>query len=84
MTFVLDFPVMASPGGPNAVRTSSFVLVGSHKLTLASIGKNKFPLEKVCLKDCFVTPSVTPCLSLQLLHDFNILTVHILTLQSGE
>uniref|UniRef100_A0A8C1H392 Anillin n=1 Tax=Cyprinus carpio carpio TaxID=630221 RepID=A0A8C1H392_CYPCA len=35
------------PGGPNAVRTSSFVLVGSHKLTLASIGKNKFPLEKV-------------------------------------
>ncbi|KAI4879555.1 hypothetical protein NFI96_012580 [Prochilodus magdalenae] len=39
--------VMASPGGPNAVRTSNFVLVGSHKLTLASIGKNKFPLEKV-------------------------------------
>uniref|UniRef100_A0A673K0G5 Anillin n=1 Tax=Sinocyclocheilus rhinocerous TaxID=307959 RepID=A0A673K0G5_9TELE len=36
-----------NPGGPNAVRTSSFVLVGSHKLTLASIGKNKFPLEKV-------------------------------------
>uniref|UniRef100_A0A6Q2YVK8 Anillin n=1 Tax=Esox lucius TaxID=8010 RepID=A0A6Q2YVK8_ESOLU len=35
------------PGGPNAVRTSNFVLVGSHKLTLASIGKNKFPLEKV-------------------------------------
>ncbi|XP_057211533.1 anillin isoform X2 [Triplophysa rosa] len=43
----LQTPVMASPGGPNAVRTSSFVLVGSHKLTLASIGKNKFPLEKV-------------------------------------
>ncbi|KAL0962138.1 hypothetical protein UPYG_G00336210 [Umbra pygmaea] len=40
-------PVVASPGGPNAVRTSNFVLVGSHKLTLASIGKNKFPLEKV-------------------------------------
>ncbi|KAG7249192.1 hypothetical protein CRUP_001233, partial [Coryphaenoides rupestris] len=39
--------VMASPGGPNAVRTSSFVLVGSHKLTLASVGKNKYPLEKV-------------------------------------
>uniref|UniRef100_A0A7N6A9H0 Anillin n=1 Tax=Anabas testudineus TaxID=64144 RepID=A0A7N6A9H0_ANATE len=35
------------PGGPNAVRTSNFVLVGSHKLTLTSIGKNKFPLEKV-------------------------------------
>ncbi|KAM4630453.1 anillin [Polymixia lowei] len=40
-------PVMASPGGPNAVRTSNFVLVGSHKLTLSSIGKNKFLLEKV-------------------------------------
>lgn len=40
-------PVMASPGGPNAVRTSNFVLVGSHKLTLSSIGKNSFPLEKV-------------------------------------
>uniref|UniRef100_A0A8C1LY88 Anillin n=1 Tax=Cyprinus carpio TaxID=7962 RepID=A0A8C1LY88_CYPCA len=45
--FVPSFSVVASPGGPNAVRTSSFVLVGSHKLTLASIGKNKFPLEKV-------------------------------------
>uniref|UniRef100_A0A3Q2QYF3 Anillin n=1 Tax=Fundulus heteroclitus TaxID=8078 RepID=A0A3Q2QYF3_FUNHE len=40
-------PVVASPGGPNAVRTSNFVLVGSHALTLSSIGKNKFPLEKV-------------------------------------
>nr|XP_061838355.1 anillin-like isoform X1 [Nerophis lumbriciformis]XP_061838356.1 anillin-like isoform X2 [Nerophis lumbriciformis] len=40
-------PVVASPGGPNAVRSSNFVLVGSHKLTLSSIGKSKFPLEKV-------------------------------------
>ncbi|XP_042290431.1 anillin isoform X2 [Thunnus maccoyii] len=40
-------PVVASPGGPNSVRTSNFVLVGSHKLTLSSIGKNKFPLEKI-------------------------------------
>lgn len=40
-------PVVASPGGPNAVRTSNFILVGSHKLTLSSIGKNKFQLEKV-------------------------------------
>ncbi|XP_070292611.1 anillin-like isoform X6 [Salvelinus sp. IW2-2015] len=40
-------PVVASPGGPNTVRTSNFVLVGSHKLTLASIGKNKFLLEKI-------------------------------------
>ncbi|KAJ8273845.1 hypothetical protein GJAV_G00106130 [Gymnothorax javanicus] len=43
----LQTPVVASPGGPNAVRTSNFALVGSHKLSLASIGKNKFPLEKV-------------------------------------
>ncbi|KAM9306378.1 anillin [Pholidichthys leucotaenia] len=40
-------PVVSSPGGPNAVRTSNFVLVGTHKLTLSSIGKNKFVLEKV-------------------------------------
>ncbi|XP_029920164.1 anillin isoform X2 [Myripristis murdjan] len=40
-------PVVASPGGPNAVRTSNFVLIGSHKLTLSSVGKNKFPLEKI-------------------------------------
>ncbi|KAJ8267364.1 hypothetical protein COCON_G00125360 [Conger conger] len=43
----LQTPVVASPGGPNAVRTSNFTLLGSHKLSLASIGKNKFPLEKV-------------------------------------
>ncbi|XP_053718667.1 anillin isoform X1 [Synchiropus splendidus] len=40
-------PVVASPGGPHAVRTSNFVLVGSHKLTLSSIGITKFPLDKV-------------------------------------
>ncbi|XP_061521331.1 anillin isoform X1 [Phycodurus eques] len=40
-------PVVASPGGPSAVRTSNFVLVGYHKLTLSSIGQNKFPLEKI-------------------------------------
>ncbi|KAI5615934.1 anillin, partial [Silurus asotus] len=44
---VFVFVVVASPGGPNAVRTSSFALVGSHKLTLCTVGKNKFPLEKV-------------------------------------
>uniref|UniRef100_H3BH52 Anillin n=1 Tax=Latimeria chalumnae TaxID=7897 RepID=H3BH52_LATCH len=31
----------------NSVRTSNFTLVGSHKITLASLGKNKFPLDKV-------------------------------------
>ncbi|KAL4629666.1 actin-binding protein anillin isoform X2 [Arapaima gigas] len=46
-TYQFVLAVMASPGGPNAVRTSNFILVGSHKLTLASVGKNKFPLEKV-------------------------------------
>ncbi|NWS73278.1 ANLN protein, partial [Crotophaga sulcirostris] len=38
---------MASPGGPNAVRTTNFVLVGSHKLSLSSVGNAKFALEKV-------------------------------------
>lgn len=47
------FVVVASPGGPNAVRSSNFALVGSHKLTLAAIGKNKFPLEKVHFMECF-------------------------------
>ncbi|XP_072374651.1 anillin-like isoform X2 [Scyliorhinus torazame] len=36
----------ASPA-VNSVRTSRFVLVGSHKVTQASLGKNKFPLDKV-------------------------------------
>ncbi|CAI5689758.1 unnamed protein product [Oreochromis niloticus] len=40
-------PVVASPGGPNAVRTSNFALIGAYKLTLSSIGKTQFPLEKV-------------------------------------
>ncbi|XP_074055348.1 anillin isoform X2 [Macrotis lagotis] len=39
--------VMASPGGLPAVRTSSFVLVGSHTLSLSSIGNTKFALDKV-------------------------------------
>ncbi|XP_068560704.1 anillin isoform X2 [Cebidichthys violaceus] len=47
ITKSVQTPVVASPGGPNAVRTSNYVLVGSHKLTLSSIGTNKFPLEKV-------------------------------------
>ncbi|KFP44382.1 Actin-binding protein anillin, partial [Chlamydotis macqueenii] len=40
-------PAMASPGGPNAVRTTNFTLVGSHKLSLSSVGNAKFALEKV-------------------------------------
>ncbi|KAM6209829.1 anillin [Sarcoramphus papa] len=40
-------PAMASPGGPNAVRTTNFVLVGSHKLSLSSVGNIKFALDKV-------------------------------------
>ncbi|KAM9166296.1 anillin isoform 2-T2 [Pangshura tecta] len=40
-------PVMASPSGPNAVRTSNFVLVGSHKISLSSIGNSKFTLDKI-------------------------------------
>ncbi|KAM4688359.1 anillin [Discoglossus pictus] len=40
-------PALASPGGPNSIRTSNFVLVGSHKLSLSSVGSTKFLLEKV-------------------------------------
>uniref|UniRef100_A0A8C9LFH5 Anillin actin binding protein n=1 Tax=Pavo cristatus TaxID=9049 RepID=A0A8C9LFH5_PAVCR len=40
-------PSMASPGGPNAVRTTNFILVGSHKLSLSSVGHAKFALDKV-------------------------------------
>nr|XP_019946313.1 PREDICTED: anillin isoform X3 [Paralichthys olivaceus] len=52
ITKSVQTPVLASPGGPNAVRTSNFVLVGSHKLTLSSIGKIKFPLEKIKYEGC--------------------------------
>ncbi|NXG56958.1 ANLN protein, partial [Hemiprocne comata] len=38
---------MASPSGLNAVRTTNFILVGSHKLTLSSVGNVKFALDKV-------------------------------------
>ncbi|XP_033986900.1 anillin isoform X2 [Trematomus bernacchii] len=47
ITKSVQTPVIASPGGPNSVRTSNFLLVGSHKLTLASIGQNKFHLDKI-------------------------------------
>ncbi|NXL98198.1 ANLN protein, partial [Tyrannus savana] len=38
---------MASPGGPNAIRSTNFILVGSHKLSLSSVGSAKFALDKV-------------------------------------
>nr|XP_033786099.1 anillin isoform X2 [Geotrypetes seraphini] len=47
ITSSLHTPAMSSPGGPNAVRSSNFVLVGSHKLALSSIGSSKFTLDKV-------------------------------------
>uniref|UniRef100_UPI00398EBD02 anillin-like isoform X2 n=1 Tax=Pristiophorus japonicus TaxID=55135 RepID=UPI00398EBD02 len=37
----------ASPDVGKSVRTSKFVLVGSHTITLASLDKDKFPLDKV-------------------------------------
>lgn len=40
-------PAMTSPGGPNSVRTSNFVLVGSHTISLSSVGSTKFLLDKV-------------------------------------
>uniref|UniRef100_A0A670JHT8 Anillin n=1 Tax=Podarcis muralis TaxID=64176 RepID=A0A670JHT8_PODMU len=44
-------PVMASPGGPNAVRTSNFVLVGSHTISLSSVGSTRFLLDKTMFED---------------------------------
>ncbi|XP_013924043.1 PREDICTED: actin-binding protein anillin [Thamnophis sirtalis] len=38
---------MTSPGGPNSVRTSNFVLVASHTILLSSVGSTKFLLDKV-------------------------------------
>ncbi|KAM5273716.1 anillin isoform 2-T2 [Ctenodactylus gundi] len=43
----LHSSVVASPGGLNAVRTSNFALVGSHTLSLSSVGSTKFVLDKV-------------------------------------
>ncbi|XP_031198882.1 anillin isoform X2 [Mastomys coucha] len=43
----LHSSVMASPGGLNAVRTSNFTLVGSHTLSLSSVGDTKFALDKI-------------------------------------
>ncbi|XP_066483442.1 anillin [Tiliqua scincoides] len=40
-------PAMASPGGPNAVRTSNFTLVGTHKISLSSVGSTTFLLDKI-------------------------------------
>ncbi|XP_023387811.1 anillin [Pteropus vampyrus] len=37
----------ASPAGLSAVRTSNFALVGSHTLSLSSVGNTKFALDKV-------------------------------------
>ncbi|XP_078283327.1 anillin isoform X2 [Rhinoraja longicauda] len=43
----LHTPALASPGGPNAVRTSNFSMVGSYKFALSSVGNSKFQLTKV-------------------------------------
>ncbi|KAJ7415807.1 Actin-binding protein anillin [Willisornis vidua] len=43
-------PAMASPGGPNAIRSTNFILVGSHKLSLSSVGNTKFALDKISLE----------------------------------
>ncbi|XP_042188426.1 anillin-like [Callorhinchus milii] len=40
-------PALSSPGGPNAVRSSNFVMVGSYKIVLSSVGNTKFQLDKV-------------------------------------
>ncbi|RVE72304.1 hypothetical protein OJAV_G00060520 [Oryzias javanicus] len=37
----------AAPINPSTRRSSSFCLVGSHKITLASLGQSRFPLDKM-------------------------------------
>lgn len=44
----------ASPAGLSAVRTSNFALVGSHTLSLSSVGNTKFALDKVGNPDLFI------------------------------
>uniref|UniRef100_A0A8C5UCJ1 Anillin n=1 Tax=Malurus cyaneus samueli TaxID=2593467 RepID=A0A8C5UCJ1_9PASS len=44
---VYSWVSMASPGGPNAIRSTNFILVGTHKLSLSSVGNTKFALDKV-------------------------------------
>ncbi|XP_032405256.1 anillin, actin binding protein 2 isoform X5 [Xiphophorus hellerii] len=39
--------IFTSPAALNTRRSSNFSLVGSHKITLASLGCRKFPLDKV-------------------------------------
>ncbi|KAL7402715.1 hypothetical protein ABVT39_018814 [Epinephelus coioides] len=40
----------AAPSALNTRRSSNFCLVGSHKITLASLGHSKFPLDKMKLE----------------------------------
>uniref|UniRef100_A0A3Q3AYE7 Anillin, actin binding protein 2 n=1 Tax=Kryptolebias marmoratus TaxID=37003 RepID=A0A3Q3AYE7_KRYMA len=39
--------ITVSSSSANARRSSNFCLVGSHKITLTSLGRNKFPLDKM-------------------------------------
>uniref|UniRef100_A0A674JBR2 Anillin n=1 Tax=Terrapene triunguis TaxID=2587831 RepID=A0A674JBR2_9SAUR len=72
-----DGTVMASPSGPNAVRTSNFVLVGSHKISLTSIGNSKFTLDKgrACLFHCNIFSLPLQMWLFQLLGEVN--PVHV-------
>jgi len=61
----LLWPSGTAPTALNPRRSSNFCLVGSHKITLASLGHAKFPLDKVITlkravfgflwQDCFNT-----------------------------
>ncbi len=41
--------IAATLPGLSAQRSSNFTLVGSHKITLNSLGQSKFPLDKVLM-----------------------------------
>ncbi|XP_068863719.1 anillin isoform X3 [Aphelocoma coerulescens] len=55
-------PAMASPGGPNAIRSTNFILVGSHKLSLSSVGNTKFALDKIIRGGCLLLQNKLLCL----------------------
>lgn len=42
--------IAATVPGLSAQRSSNFTLVGSHKITLNSLGQSKFPLDKVLIQ----------------------------------
>uniref|UniRef100_A0A3B5MZT8 PH domain-containing protein n=1 Tax=Xiphophorus couchianus TaxID=32473 RepID=A0A3B5MZT8_9TELE len=52
------YSLVRPPAALNTRRSSNFSLVGSHKITLASLGCRKFPLDKVTYDWCYFNVKV--------------------------